>query len=194
MTMISWRTGDYDEGIPHSEFSVIQETVYLVQPEGKKPIAEANYRGDATFDGQNAFEILVSNNFPDVEFTCRTEKQRFGMYLQHTTIYEDDCRYFVDCDLVPQGSVAMQALRGFLGDDKPIVSYKSRMAALPDLGGLTLNTLVGSGSVEMRTLKVFFPLKFSYNPRVEYHQLGPSRICSYQGYCPRRAHDLVVGL
>lgn len=64
MGFSSWKTADTNETIAnvHSGHPNSERAVYLLQPNGQKPIKERQYNGYCVFGGVNAFVWLARMN------------------------------------------------------------------------------------------------------------------------------------
>ena len=64
MGFYSWKTADSNESIAniHSDHPNASKPIYLLQPEGQKPIKESRYNGYCIFGGVHAFAWLAKMN------------------------------------------------------------------------------------------------------------------------------------
>lgn len=181
MGFFSWTTADKQESIAniHSNHPNKSRTVYLLQPEGAQPIAEAQYDGYGVFGGIDAYEWLANNNFSEKMIQKAIDNNidvrnlgitaLFGKYF---TDRNDGEKFFFSYD----DHNIFEDLTPFVGD----------YATIQPKYGKTPNELIKEGVwVECdfsEFLYITKPLKFSHDKFAKYEDFPKSEICPKQGF------------
>lgn len=172
MGYFSWLTADCRTSISCNPKRKTQ-TVYLLQPGGKPPIAEADYAGYGEFGGIDAFEWLA-------EVNCGIRSRQLGIGLEANLYRAPDGSLFACAlHLTPEDKQAAFP-------DTDIYLFGNYAEVIPAFGA-TPNALIYAGiwkpSVVAETLLTnFLPLKFSFYPAAIYEDLPASDSCPVQGY------------
>lgn len=176
MGFFSWLTSDTKESIAniHSGHENAGRTVYMLQPDGKPPVAECAYNGYGMFGGVDAYGWLAEMNVPEL---CRgadpDTKRRIGVNLDVGSFWKD-----------PKGEIwsfnsAIPGVRSFSGtyrDPEPEFGGKTPKEAIRD-GYLT------EADVKELLLKSGYrPLKFSFDPDAVYEELPAAENDPAQGF------------
>tara|TARA_R110001583_G_scaffold52147_7_gene162204 strand:- start:1338 stop:1943 length:606 start_codon:yes stop_codon:yes gene_type:complete len=196
MGFFSFKTCDDDESIPSSYVGTHKnklKKVYLLQPDGEKPVEEANYEGYGVFGGVDVYEWLARQNISDIPEDADIEEVRLmGIYLDSLELFAKGNvvafmkkpDFFVD--LIKRKFTEKyndQAYTFVLVDD-----YSSPIV---ELDGLNLNELDNASrkqnaDVKLIDIKEFIhitrPIKLSFDKNANYAMHRESQSCEYQGY------------
>ena len=168
MGFFSFKTADTEESIPASASGMSVKPVYLLQPNGKKPIREDHYEGYGVFGGVDCYEWLAKAN--------KLKSRGLALNARDGEYYEDDNNYYA-CEM----HLREDDLRTVVSDKKkPIVMFTDYSVVLKD--GLSVNNLVAKELIKRQTTQLAIPLKFSFDENAIYESLPPSKDCEFQGY------------
>ena len=90
MGFSSWKTADTNETIAnvHSGHPNSERAVYLLQPNGRKPIKESRYNGYCIFGGVHAFAWLAKMNIsPEVLNQLDVDEDDFELRMLGIELY-----------------------------------------------------------------------------------------------------------
>lgn len=161
----SWLTADTHESILVSHLSDVEQTVYLLQPNGAPPIVESAYDGYGTFGDTTVTDWLVEHNAPADRIEDLRKDFWYGIQL------ETGLRYFRDVETGERFAVFHT---GACAIDPAIVAHHCTYAAPLSGYGLSANALREQGRIVEERLPTAFPLKFSFDPTARYEDLPGS--------------------
>jgi len=180
MGYVSWLTADTRESIPVVDSGHEQRTVYLLQPNGAPPIADAAYEGFTVFGGVSVFDWLVRHNASADRVDELLAHPWYGVQLS------TGLRYFRDVDT---GARFCVFHTGPNAVDPTIVAHRCTYAdPLPGYG-ISANDLADQGRIVEEHLPVAVPLKFSFDAAARYEDLPASEDCPDQGCYYGNADD-----
>lgn len=178
MGFFSWKTSEDKVSIPNVHSGRSISTVYLIQPNGRPPIAEPSYDGFGYFGGVNAFNWIFENNekIPSADLSQLSVEEIFmlGVSMVNGEVCRDTqtgeiWHIFIDARHVVLGNYACTTW----SDDIPRF-------------GESANDLLTSGRFELIDIcdlvDFKYPLKFSFNPEAVYEEIPTSECCPDQGY------------
>lgn len=175
MGFFSFKTCDTDRSIANIYSGKPVRTVYLLQPNGDKAIAEPAYEGNGVFGGIDCYEWLAKMNFGDSSLTMLAINADCGAYYEN-----DDAIFLCSMHIKPDmESVFRDAVKK---PNKPIVFFENYESTIAALDGRSMNNAVACSDVWSAKIPLKYPLKFSFDPKAIYEQLPPSEPCEYQGY------------
>jgi len=166
-TKINWLTADKKKSIKSSS-----KPVYLIQPDGREPIGEANYMEDAFFGGYDLFSWLSIMNL-DVNLSELGRALSNGEMLNLSS----NKNIFLYCE-TQYGNDTIRALKEHLPKDAEIYGYDHDDYI--ELDGVTkrvsqfLKNDVLIPVPMNKYLPYDYPLKFSHNPKAIYEKLPAS--------------------
>lgn len=182
MGFFSWKTSDTNESITniHCSYHDADQVAYLLQPNGKSPIAEASYNGYGVFGGLDAYEWIFENSgIKDLFKPSPNSARSIGIAISHNSdIYQDDNGNYYSFHY-PISELNIKPFTGTFATVEP------HFAKTP-------NELIASG--EWRVIPFFnvvktqfpqfnpIPLKFSFNKDAIYEELPASVDCPDQGF------------
>lgn len=176
MDFFSWNTADTKESIANNLQDLVRvRTIYLLNPDGRKPIEEKSYSGYGEFDGVDAYVWLARNNLTDATLKSLNENsvRTLGIGLSIGS-------YFIDKD-----GKKWNIFHNFSKLDSELNYFPHSYETPMDYyNGLTPNELIRSGVLKEISFSsmVKFPLKFSFNPEAVYEGLPPSTVCKFHGF------------
>lgn len=178
MGYFSWLTADTRESIANidSKYSAT-DAVYLLQPNGKEPIAENEYEGYGVFGGVDAYVWIAEQNLNSElkSYLSDDELRDYGIAIDMGSYYED----------INDG-IKYSFHHNHLVDE--VYAFEGNYETIQRKYGKTPNQLIKDGTwIEkpMRELLIkgeYFPLKFSYDKNAVYEDLPASEVCPNQGY------------
>lgn len=180
MGFFSWLTSDSKESIRNIHTGE-NRTVYLLQPDGAKPIREDGYEGYGAFGGIDAYAWLARANLPQdrVADFDDEELRDAGIALDCGSLLrlQDGRLLSVFHDSRKLCNALGLTVEHFPGRyDEPI----------PSCGGKSANQMAEAGTtqpVRLRDLGVIrHPLKFSFDPAARYEDLPAAEKDPDQGY------------
>jgi hypothetical protein len=168
MGFFSFKTADTEESIPASASGMSMKPVYLLQPNGKKPIREDHYEGYGVFGGVDCYEWLSKAN--------NLKSRNLAVYADAESYYEDDNNYYA-CEI----ELSENDLRTVVPDqDKHIVMFDDYAVVMKN--GLNVKDMVKQKLIRPQTYQLAFPLKFSFDENAVYENLTASKECEFNGY------------
>jgi len=173
MGFFSWQTADTKQSIMN-ECTGKERTVYLLQPNGQKPIREDSYDGYGHFGGVDAYEWLAEQNLPKEKIAKLKKEGGDALRVYAIERLAEFSRIWV------WKKTGQTFFRDELLDLKNGINW-----AVPQerFGGKTANEMRDSGElIEKPAPKPKFPLKFSFKEHAVYEQLPASEDCPKQGY------------
>ncbi|EKZ5942112.1 MULTISPECIES: hypothetical protein [Enterobacterales] len=178
MGFFSWLTADTKKSIPNAHSNREVKTVYLLQPRGKKHIAEHAYQGYGVFGDVDAYVWLARRNAEHFGFNPNgmdIEKLRsLGLSIDLGEVCKDT--HTGDFWHIFSDARELVAGKCFLG---------TWSQEIPELGA-SANELVENGRFEVLEIKAVkglpYPLKFSFDEKAVYEQLQASENCPAQGF------------
>lgn len=123
MGFFSWITADTNESVPSVHSSRRTFDVYVLQPNGGKPIKEEAYEGYGIFGGRSIYTLLAEWNFGDSR-------------LESLAINADCGHFYVDKNGVPYlcqmhwDAIGIQAFFA----ERPVVTFESYLSYIDHLG------------------------------------------------------------
>lgn len=174
MGFFSWKTADTQMSIANVYSDRPVRNVYLLQPNGKPPIAEDAYEGYGDFGGKDAYEWLAEQH----GLTGREA----GIALQYLTVLrhkETDTVYYcalhATAELLKDFGVQARQIKQFGRYDELIV--------LNDIEA-SINDHRAAGRLAEESMQhlLKYPLKFSFDKDARYEDLPASESCEHQGY------------
>lgn len=191
MGFFSWLTSDTKEPIRNIH-NRAHRTVYLLQPNGARPIPEDAYGGDGVFGGVDAYVWLAKMNLSQdrVPGFTDAELRSAGISLEHGTlmrmhdgkilsVFHNDPKLFEALGL---------QVENFPGRyNEPIPAY----------GGMSADQLLEAGaakSVPISELVEHHPLKFSFDPEACYEDLPAAVTQSHAVPAPEGRKKVIVVL
>jgi len=171
MGFFSWRTSDTNQVI-YNVHSGKHRPVYFLMP-GNNHILEKEYDGYGVFGGADAYIWLASVNLDIKKMGLKKEQIRFaGIAL-------DVGFYYIDKDTGKKYAYDLDFLgfNSFGGGNFGTI--------IPEIG-MSANQAINSGRfLAMNISDLFpikFPIKFSFNEKVDYNLLPPAKIAENQGF------------
>ena len=167
MGFFSFLTADTEESIAniHCDEHDGRE-VFLLQPDGKPPIGEAEYDGYGVFGDVDAYAWLARINRPDLtKGLADADVRTIGVQLRY------------GC----QRDVHTGELFSFMGRYPDSTAHGMFDEAI-ERYGKTPNDLLEDGTWEKYFPALEYPLKFSFNKEAVYEDLPASKDCPDQGF------------
>ena len=169
MGYFSWMSADTNEQIK------LGDRIFLLQPNGEKPIEEDWYDGYGRFGGIDCYEWLVDMNVGKGTIQkaklSGIDKRDIGLSIMLSS-------YYIDTRDGKKYSYDMSEL---FDDLNPFpINYKSKVS------GVEINDLIKEKVFEKRSFedyfgKINYPLKFSFNENAVYEDLPGSEDDPNQG-------------
>jgi|AntRauTorckE5430_2_1112549.scaffolds.fasta_scaffold33967_1 hypothetical protein len=169
MGMFSWLDSQTNESIANIHSGKKIRTVYLLQPNGKKPIAEHQYDGYGVFNTTDAHEWLAQENYG-------IEDRLLGTFLEWGSFFEDSQSYYA-CGM----HTTLEHLELLVNDkNKRIVIFDTYESVIRD--GMTVNDMIERKLIANREVSCKYPLKFSFTPNTIYEEVEAAKPCPHQGF------------
>lgn len=176
MGFFSWKTSDEGVSVANTYSGVEPIPVYLLRPDGKKPIKEEAYEGYGDFGGVDVFEILARDNLPEaMANTLSLEK------LREIGIGVDCGSYYIHKETGQKWTVFHDYSALLDGEGH---HYPGGYDGIVKEFGKSFNEMIANGDVEEKSISdlIQYPLKLSFDPNADYHSLPASELCPQQGY------------
>lgn len=170
MGCFSWKTADTNRSIRHGQ------RAFLLQPDGKPPIADDCYSGHGDFGDVDAYAWLAQSNLPAemLEGLDEDSVRCLGIALEVGEAFRD---------------TRTGEIWSIYDDHRVLVGgsfFGGRYDEIGDAWGMTPNAAIEAGilvAVPVSTLRpVKYPLKFSFRADAVYENLPASADCPDQGY------------
>jgi hypothetical protein len=193
MGFFSFKTADTKESIPADAAGHPRsgKVVYLLQPNGEKPICCDGYDGFGVFGGQNIFSWLSQHNLGIDNFdignliSCdssgRLLNDKVYVCAMH---FNKNAQNIINKKRVDDGleKLTFVSVSDYAADFTVQVDVDgdmvNRTMSLNLMGELNLGDKITIS--EMVNIKC--PIKLSYNESAVYEELDKSEDCEYQGY------------
>lgn len=182
MGFFSWKTAD-TRGSIWNKFTKKCRPVYLLQPDGKKPIYEPAYEGYGRFGGVDAYAWLALNNLPSIVTRSLATDEELRM-LGITIAFGFSSVIIQNVPFVLRDEEAALLALGVIDSSSRYVICESHGDELHFNGEImSVNEAKKRfGCQEIPKPKLKRPLKFSFKESANYESLPASKDCPNQGY------------
>lgn len=182
MGFSSWTTCDTKESIAvrYAMHKNSNRTVYLLQPNGAKPITEHSYEGYCEFGGEDVDLWIAKNNL---------KKEYLSKAMSNEMLMDYGCAIEIGKYYLDVNSGKKYSFHYFKLVDE-LCPFDGNYETVQKGYDKSPNELIADGTwvaKEMKDLLLdnidkYLPLKFSFNKDAIYEEFPASERCPYQGY------------